>query len=300
MKKSSFNTINTFNTNVEKIRRITNSLEQKGDMEQLRYIRDGLYSIVGGAVSGGKVKVKVKALFNKAAELFTALGKKKPTASAPASAVSSVSTLAPKQRSASVSTSSIPAPAPAPTVSPTPAPAVSPTPAPTVSPTPAPVQARQRSLSTQKEELIDLDHLIDCELQMDRVNYKDFEKEFIKNVLTKIYKYLNSNQDANNIYTKNIFLIGWNDYEKHKQYIDNIYNDILKDFINSNIQNFTTNKIKFSTKNNFTISSFADIEPKLKDKIDKRYKNKIVNIIQKIAWDRDKQNTVCPRIPKKK
>ena len=37
MKKSSFN------TNVEKMRRITNSLEQKGDMEQLRYIRDGLY-----------------------------------------------------------------------------------------------------------------------------------------------------------------------------------------------------------------------------------------------------------------
>lgn len=37
-----------FNTNVEKMRSITNSLEQKGNTEQLRYIRDGLYN-VGGA-----------------------------------------------------------------------------------------------------------------------------------------------------------------------------------------------------------------------------------------------------------
>ena len=43
MKKSSFE----FNTNVEKMRRITNSLEQKGDTEQLRYIRDGLYHVGG-------------------------------------------------------------------------------------------------------------------------------------------------------------------------------------------------------------------------------------------------------------
>ena len=41
MKKSSFN------TNVEKMRRITNSLEQKGDTVQLRYIRDGLYHVGG-------------------------------------------------------------------------------------------------------------------------------------------------------------------------------------------------------------------------------------------------------------
>ena len=41
MKKSSFN------INVEKMRRITNSLEQKGGTEQLRYIRDGLYHVGG-------------------------------------------------------------------------------------------------------------------------------------------------------------------------------------------------------------------------------------------------------------
>ena len=43
MKRSSFE----FNTNVEKMRRITNSLEQEGDTEQLRYIRDGLYHMGG-------------------------------------------------------------------------------------------------------------------------------------------------------------------------------------------------------------------------------------------------------------
>ena len=42
MKRSSFN------TNVEKMRHITNSLEQEGDTEQLRYIRDGLYHMGGG------------------------------------------------------------------------------------------------------------------------------------------------------------------------------------------------------------------------------------------------------------
>ena len=51
MKKSSFN------TNVEKMRRLTNSLEQKGDTEQLRYIRDGLYH-VGGVGSPKKTTLK--------------------------------------------------------------------------------------------------------------------------------------------------------------------------------------------------------------------------------------------------
>ena len=55
MKKSSFN------TNVEKMRRITNSLEQKGDTEQLRYIRDGLYHVGGlGRLAYLKQKAEAK------------------------------------------------------------------------------------------------------------------------------------------------------------------------------------------------------------------------------------------------
>ena len=168
----------------------------------------------------------------------------------------------------------------------------------------APVQARQRSATshtlaptTENIEVIDLNHFINCIL---KDNYQDFEKEFIKKVLNDIYIKLNNNkQIENKTYEKQIFLKGWKDnYKEYTKSINEIYNGMIKEFIDININNFTINNIKLTKKDEtiYTITDYFSTTIKTKININKRYKDKIFAIISELAKPAEMIKYSCPTL----